>query len=62
MKLIMWEYKPDDGGEIDTYSIIDLGRLFEREGFSVAEAQKVVFAQPQEIIHIKKCGDFRRIS
>lgn len=62
MKHIIWEYKPDHGGEIETHNVMSLQRLFDQQGFSVNEAQKVIFVPVQEVVHIKKVGEFRRIA
>lgn len=61
-KYATWEYKPDNGGEIEKHNILTLFWLLNQQGFSVNEAQKVIFAPAQEVVHIRKCGDFRRIS
>lgn len=62
MKHIIWEYKSDRGDEIERHNVLTLSYLFDREGLTVQEAQKVLFASAQEVVHVRLRGDFRRIT
>lgn len=60
MKYIVWEYKPDHGGEIEILNIWRICRLFDQQ--EIFELHKVILAPLQKVVHVNEIGDFRRIA
>lgn len=60
-KLIRYEFRPWDGGEIERHSILSLSGSLDHLGITEHEFEKVVMGGLDEVIFVKEIGEFRRV-
>lgn len=61
MKIYVWEFKPFDGNETDSYTIFELMHLSVHMGLKTKEMQNVIFGTVGQPVSIKNVGIFKRI-